>query len=97
MKTITFKYNEYVKDNECCLLGVPESVEVIKGHYRDGGVHLKFETSELSIGIKEKFVLALFAEDINEITEKIWKKYMESEPERANEDLKKMIKKLQNF
>jgi len=91
MKVINFKYEE---PDGSVNLGVPENVKFEKGNYRDGGCEFKFETSDLAIGIKEHFSLYLFSEDINKITLGMWNAYLETEPERAKEDLKRIFDKL---
>lgn len=87
-KTVEFKY---INPDGSIDLGVPDNVSVEHGNYRDGGCNLKFETSEPSIGISEKFSLYLFAEDINGLTKSIWKGYIQTEPIRAKKDIDKMI------
>ena len=82
MKSIYFKYIE----GEAASLGVPEKVVFEKGTWRDGGCSFKFQTSQSAIGIKENFFMYLFAEDINNISFKMWEKYIETEPKRAKED-----------
>lgn len=89
-KNIEFKY----RDGKAISLGVPEDIIADEGNQRDGGCNLKFSTSELSIGIKERFALYLFAEDINEITFKIWKPYLKAEPARAKKDLNRTFESL---
>jgi len=93
-KSIEFKYTE--KDGSI-ELGVPENVTVENGNGRDGGCNLKFSTSSLSIGIEEKFSLYLFAEDINNVTRKIWEGYVRAEPSRAKKDIESFIKFLENL
>ena len=84
IKVIEFKY---VEKDDFINLGVPRSVFIEEGNWRDGGCQLKFVTSELSIGLKERFSLYLFAEDINLITSKIWEMYLKTEPKRALKDI----------
>ena len=81
MKIVEFKY---IKSDGRIKLGVPEYVSISNGNNRDGGCILNFETSDLSIGTKEKFELYLFTEDIEKITKEIWKSYFETEPSRAH-------------
>ena len=93
-KSIEFKYTE--KDGSI-ELGVPENVTVENGNGRDGGCNLKFSTSSLSMGIEEKFSLYLFAEDVNNVTRKIWEGYVRTEPSRAKKDIESFIKFLENL
>ena len=93
MINVEFKY---VKKDGTIELGVPNVITCKNGNYRDGGCEMFFETSQLSIGIEEKFSLYLYAEDINDLTFKIWKTYIETEPERAKKDFEKIIKLLKN-
>ena len=88
-KTVNFKYSHNDGRIE---LGVPEEVIAKNGNYRDRGCALHFSTSEFSIGIKEKFELYLFSEDINKITKAIWSSYLETEPLRAKNDFDKLVK-----
>lgn len=82
-KNVNFKYTQ--KDGRI-ELGVPEELTTKEGNYRDGGCALHFTTSEFSIGIKEKFELYLYAEDINRLTKAIWTSYLKTEPSRAKKD-----------
>lgn len=93
-KSIEFKYVE--KDGSVDL-GVPEKATVENGNGRDGGCNLKFHTSPFSIGIEEKFSLYLFAEDVNNVTRKIWEGYVRTEPSRAKKDIESFIKFLENL
>lgn len=91
-KIVDFKYTQ---EDGRIDLGVPKEIIVKEGNYRDGGCALQFTTSEFSIGIKEKFELYLFAEDINRLTKAMWTSYLKTEPQRAKEDFE-MICKLMN-
>ena len=81
--TIKFKY---ANTNGAIFLGVPDKVIANIGSTRDGGCELEFSTSELSIGIKERFALYLYAEDIKFISVVMWEAYFKTEPERAKHD-----------
>lgn len=93
-KSIDFKYTA---EDGSVELGVPEKVTVEDGNDRDGGCNLKFSTSPLSIGIEEKFSLYIFAEDVNNITRKMWEGYVKTEPSRAKKDIESLIKFLENL
>lgn len=93
-KSIEFKY---VGKDGSVGLGVPENVTVGNGNDRDGGCNLKFATSPFSIGIEERFSLYLFAEDVNNMTRKIWEGYVRTEPSRAKNDIESFIKFLENL
>lgn len=93
-KSVEFKWFE---PDGSIDLGVPERVAVECGNGRDGGCNLKFETSPSSIGIKEKFSLYLYAEDVNSMTRKVWEGYVETEPDRAKKDIESFIKFLKNL
>ncbi len=84
-KNVNFKWTQ---DDGRIELGVPEELETKEGNYRDGGCSLHFTTSKFSIGIKEKFELYLYAEDINRLTTAIWSSYLKTEPSRAKKDFK---------
>ena len=77
---------KYVKPNGTIILGVPENIIANRGSERDGGCELEFNTSELSVGIKERFALYLFSEDIKLVSAAIWEAYFKTEPERAKHD-----------
>jgi len=91
MINVEFKY---VKEDGTIELGIPENIICENGNLRDGGCDVFFETSQLSIGIEKKFSLYLFSEDINDLTFKIWKSYIKTEPERAKKDFEKIIELL---
>lgn len=95
-KTVKFKW--FIDDESNSIdLGVPENVAVEKGNWRDGGCYFTFSTSKLAIGIEERFMIYLFAEDIIDITKKIWKAYLQTEPQRAKEDFKKVFDELNSI
>lgn len=92
-KTVRFNWPE---ENDAIDLGVPDEIVAEEGNWRDGGCNLFFSTSESSIGIKERFALYLYAENMKEVTLKTWKAYFKTEPKRAARDFKELVKKI-NF
>jgi len=93
-KIVAFKY---AKIDGTIDLGVPNDIVGKHGNDRDGGCEIIFDTSKNSIGINEKFSIYLFAEDVNDISYKMWKAYFETEPNRAKKDFNRLIEELKQI